>query len=229
VTGNTVTGLLKVEFLWNSGLNPFATTFDIYIYIGNAGGNGRLWGFIGNTALAIFDVVGENVMASIQAFYPYSIATLPAAPIGELASGEINCIALALRLQCNDAVQFISFGGTLTASEGPSFILGQTSVQVAPMFDTNTRHDTLFGDSFQLSGIGCDPQDFFWVRSNHTYATFDPTPGLQRPNINRGQTIECSCVFPEEVVFISEVLYGTQDQDFIEIAYSLPVDDWYLQ
>lgn len=84
--------------------------------------------------------------------------------------------AIALVDERNNVLDFISYGGTVTAIDGPAE--GQTATLMGVVEDPNI----LPTNSLQLGGIGAQPADFGWQSSQLS------TPG----SINTGQVIECT-------------------------------------
>jgi len=73
---------------------------------------------------------------------------------------------LALIDNTGAVVQFLSYEGTFTATEGPAFGLDSTDIGLAE------ESFTKVGNSLQLRGVGCTPSDFVWEppRPNTTAA-----------------------------------------------------------
>ena len=82
-------------------------------------------------------------------------------------------IAIAETASGNLVGEFVSYGGTVTASGGPADGLTSTLI-------SDTVTDAGANDSVQLSGTGDIADDFTWVNGV-------PSPGA----VNAGQTLEC--------------------------------------
>ncbi|MEM6787525.1 MAG: hypothetical protein AAF928_15945 [Myxococcota bacterium] len=91
-------------------------------------------------------------------------------PESSIQNGDPD--GLALLDDLGQVVQFLSYGGTFTASDGPA--LGMVSVDIGVVEDDTTA----VGTSLQLSGMGMAYADFTWQ------APAAATRGL----INNGQT-----------------------------------------
>ena len=90
-----------------------------------------------------------------------------------LQNGSADGIAL-VDPQGN-VVQFLSYEGSLTATDGPA--AGQTSTDVG----VSEGSSTAAGHSLQLTGTGCFPDDFTWA-----------SPSADSPDqVNSGQTLSC--------------------------------------
>jgi hypothetical protein len=82
---------------------------------------------------------------------------------------------LALVDNSNNVVQFISYEGTVTATNGPASGMASTNVGV------QESSSTPIGYSLQLAGSGCSYGDFSWQ---------NPAPNT-KGNVNNGQTFTC--------------------------------------
>ena len=114
------------------------------------------------------------------------LGTLPDQQLGfgSLAFGFSSAVmqngapdGIALVDLADNVIQFISYEGSFSASDGPASGLVSTDVQVA---ETN---DTPVGYSLQLTGAGMLAQDFTWAQAQpHTFGavntgqTFVPLP-----------------------------------------------------
>ncbi len=63
----------------------------------------------------------------------------------------------------NAVIQFLSYGGSFTASDGPAS--GMTSIDIGVSEDAST----LVGHSLQLTGSGCTYADFTWTSGADTF------------------------------------------------------------
>ncbi len=102
-------------------------------------------------------------------------------------------------------VQFLSYEGSFTASDGPA--AGQTSTDIGVAESSSTPE----GQSLQLTGTGSTYADFTWV------APAANTSG----SANNGQTFTFGPTVCDTAPFINEFHYddvSTDDGEFIEIA-----------
>ncbi len=99
----------------------------------------------------------------------------------------------------NNVVQFLSYEGTFTATDGPAAGMTSTDIGVSEPGDTSV------GDSLQLTGTGTTYDDFTWAGPEPN------TFGL----VNTGQT------FGGAAPFINEIHYdnaGTDTGEAVEVA-----------
>jgi hypothetical protein len=95
----------------------------------------------------------------------------------------------------NAVVQFLSYEGTVTASDGPAS--GMTSTDVG----VQERSSTPIGDSLQLTGSGCSYGDFSWQ---------DPASNTNG-SVNNGQTFTCQS--SSVALWINEFHYDNDGSD----------------
>jgi len=95
---------------------------------------------------------------------------------------------LALVIDDELVLEFISYGGSFVAEGGPA--MGMES------FDVNVAEDsdTPVGSSLQLTGEGCTPQDFVWtaVEASQVDMIGGNPVGATPGELNVGQTIDCT-------------------------------------
>jgi hypothetical protein len=102
--------------------------------------------------------------------------------------------AFALVDNSNNVVQFISYEGTVTASNGPAS--GTTSTDVGVQETSSTP----IGYSLQLAGNGCSYGDFSWE---------DPASNT-KGSVNNGQTFSCQSASPLDPNMLTAASgYGT--------------------
>ena len=107
-----------------------------------------------------------------------------------------------------NVVQFLTYEGVITASNGPAIGLTSTDIGVE---ETGT---TPVGSSLQLEGVGATAGDFTWVS-----APIAETSGTA----NTGQTLTA----PSPTIFINEIHYDNDGGDvgeFIEVAGEAGLD-----
>jgi predicted extracellular nuclease len=107
----------------------------------------------------------------------------------------------------NNVIQFLSYEGTFTATDGPA--VGQSSTDIGVSEDGTGA----VGDSLQLTGSGTTYEDFTWS---------DPSPNTFGA-VNTGQAFGAVA----SVVFINEIHYdndGTDTGEAIEVAGTAGTD-----
>jgi len=113
---------------------------------------------------------------------------------------------IALVDSSNIVIEFISYEGSLTASDGPA--AGMTSIDIG----VSESSTTAIGTSLQRVGSGCTGGDFTWQRSSLE----------SKGAINDGQIISCMAS-----IWINELHYDNSGSDigeFVEIACNAEVD-----
>ena len=95
----------------------------------------------------------------------------------------------------NGVVQFLSYEGTVTASDGPAS--GMTSTNVGVQETSSTP----IGDSLQLAGSGCSYGDFSWQ---------NPASNTNG-SVNNGQTFTCQS--SSVALWINEFHYDNSGSD----------------
>lgn len=152
------TGGEYVEVIVPAGVN--ISTLSLVLYNGNGGASYRTDAFIGNT----------NVTSTaLNNGYTAYLFTYPATTSGLFQNGAPDGMAL-----CNSSqvVQFLSYEGTFSATNGCASGITSTDVSVS---QTNAAD----GTSLQLSGTGNKYADFTWNTS---------APST-RGAVNTGQTL----------------------------------------
>lgn len=152
------TGGEYVEVIVPAGVN--ISTLSLVLYNGNGGASYRTDAFIGNT----------NVTSTaLNNGYTAYLFTYPATTSGLFQNGAPDGMAL-----CNGSqvVQFLSYEGTFSATNGCASGITSTDVSVS---QTNAAD----GTSLQLSGTGNKYADFTWNTS---------APST-RGAVNTGQTL----------------------------------------
>lgn len=174
-----------VEIAGTAGID--LAGYSIEIYNGNGGAS------YGNTALS-------GILVDQQAGFGTLFF-----PISGLQNGAPDGLAL---VDPNGVVlEFLSYEGSLVATDGPASGLTSTDIGVS---ETSS---TVVGNSLQLIGTGSIAADFTW--SGPIASTYD--------SINTGQTF----VSPEAIVFINEIHYDNASSDVdesVEVAGTAGTD-----
>ena len=143
-----------IEVAYTSGID--ITTYTIVLYNGNGGGT------YDTVAVPTGSSTTQDILLSIIDF-----------PSNGLQNGSPDGIALIDA--AGGVVEFLSYEGTLTATDGPASGQASTNIGVS---ETGT---TPVGFSLQRSGSGCAGSDFSWN-----------SPAAQtKGSINIGQSITC--------------------------------------
>ena len=121
-----------------------------------------------------------------------------------------------------NVVEFISYEGTMTASEGPASGMSSTDVGVSESSSTPR------GDSLQRTGTGSAPGDFTWSGPS----------SASRGSVNTGQTFSDTCGGgggdpPSVDPWVNELHYdnsGSDTGEMVEVAgpAGLDLDGWEL-
>ncbi len=176
-----------VDILWNDGGGPTAAPWINEFHYDNVGGD--TGEFIEVAGPAGLDLVGYRLLGyngngggvydseDLSGVLPDQGACLGTLsfPFVGLQNGAPDGIALVDPV--DNVVEFLSYEGTIVATDGPAF--GMTSVDVG----VSERGSTAVGDSLQRVGTGAIASDFAWQPPQ------PDSPGS--PNV--GQTFSDGC------------------------------------
>ncbi len=154
-------------------------------YMNNGTDSGEFIEVVSNFDASGYKVVLYNGAASVRKVYATLTITSP--PIGSdgiwnyyvllhagIQNGDPDGFALVGPNPTNTFIEFLSYGGSFKAMDGPA--INETSVNVG----VKENGSTLLGHSIQLVGTGSKASDFTWA------APSADSPGA----VNAGQTIE---------------------------------------
>lgn len=154
----------RVEIVATNG--EVLTEYSLYFYNGNGGG-------LYTNSQAIYDVPEGQLVSSCGATVQFSVVA-PA----QIENGAPDGMAL-VHLDTT-VVQFLSYEGSFTATNGPA--LGKTSVNIG----VSESSSTLEGESLQLGGTGNTYADFDWnaaaddtfgaCNNNQTFLSLEDVP-----------------------------------------------------
>ncbi len=126
-------------------------------------------------------------------------------PVPSIQNGDPDGVALVDPE--GELIQFLSYGGVFTPTDGPAAGIESTDIGV------NESSSTPAGYSLQLTGEGSYYEDFTWA------AEAQNTNG----EVNNGQTF----ISPEPVLFVNELHYDTYSTDSgegVEVAGTAGLD-----